>query len=71
MYAVTITSQNVIDEIRGFDTPEDAEACFRNICHYLGVAVEDLDDHLDDGYAELRDGRTVCINSVTLDSEAV
>ena len=70
MYAVTITHKNVIDEIRGFDTPEDAEACFRNVCTYHGIDREDLDDHLDDGYAELRDGRSVCINLVTLDSEA-
>jgi len=70
MYAVTITSQNVVDQIRAFDTVELAEACFRTICHYHGVDREDLEDLLDDGYAEIRDGRTVCINSVILDSEA-
>ena len=71
MYAVTITSQNVVDQIRGFDTVELAEACFRNICHYHGFDREDLEDLLDRGHAELRDGRAVCINSVILDSKAV
>ena len=69
MFAVTITRKNTIDEIRGFETSEDAEACFRNVCHYRGVAVEDLDRLLDDGRADLRDGLSVYINAVTLDSE--
>jgi len=70
MYAVTITSQNVVDQIRGFDTVEDAEACFRNACYYYGFDVEDLEDLLGRGHAELRDGRAVCVNTVILDTEA-
>jgi hypothetical protein len=62
MNVMTITVDNLIQQIYSFESAEAMEAGFTVTCADYGVEATDAD--FENGYMELECGTTICINSV-------
>ena len=62
MHVMTITYDNLIQDIYGFGSAEEMESAFRTACSDYGV--EPTDVNFDDGFIELECGHSICMNFV-------
>ena len=69
VHIVTITYDNLIEQIYSFETAQDAERGFAKLCEDYGVEANNL--NIDDGYMELADGHTICLNTAMPFDEVV
>jgi hypothetical protein len=69
MYVMTITVDNLIQQIYSFESSEEMETGFATTCADYGVEAVDAD--FENGYMELECGTAICINSVVPFNECI